>query len=68
VERVQDVGPSDVRAEGCTKCEYRHPDEYGPPDDPKDYSDLWDMLNEKRGFGWSTNPWVWAIEFKRVMS
>lgn len=27
---------------------------------------LWDYLNAKRGFGWSTDPWVWAITFKRL--
>ena len=26
----------------------------------------WEALNNKRGFGWDTNPWVWVIEFKRV--
>lgn len=30
------------------------------------YEILWDELNAERGFGWSTNPWVWAITFKRV--
>lgn len=23
----------------------------------------WDRLNAKRGFGWSADPWVWAITF-----
>ncbi len=27
---------------------------------------LWDSINEKRGFGWNTNPWCWVIEFKRI--
>ena len=30
------------------------------------FSSLWDSVNAKRGFGWDTNPWVWAIRFKRV--
>lgn len=30
------------------------------------YSILWDKLNKSRGFGWSTNPWVWVIEFRGV--
>lgn len=29
------------------------------------YSYLWDEINEKRA-PWSSNPWVWAITFKRV--
>ncbi|MFL6314771.1 MAG: hypothetical protein ACJ71W_21915 [Terriglobales bacterium] len=31
------------------------------------YQMLWDELNKKRGFGWYKNPWVWVIEYKRVM-
>jgi hypothetical protein len=26
----------------------------------------WNRINQKRGFGWETKPWVWVIEFKRV--
>ena len=31
----------------------------------RDFKTLWDKINEKRGFGWDVNPWVWCIEFKR---
>ena len=27
----------------------------------------WDALNSKRGFGWDTDPWVWAVTFKVVV-
>lgn len=27
---------------------------------------LWQSINAKRGFGWETNPWVWALTFKRI--
>jgi hypothetical protein len=27
---------------------------------------LWNELNEKRGFGWQTNPFVWCLTFKRL--
>ena len=27
---------------------------------------LWDSINDKRGFGWNKNPWVWVIEFKKI--
>lgn len=30
------------------------------------YSQRWNDINEKRGFGWSTNPFVFAITFRRV--
>ena len=31
-----------------------------------EFAALWDSINDKRGFGWKANPWVWAISFKRV--
>ena len=31
----------------------------------KSFIPLWDSLNAKRGFGWSDNPWVWVISFKK---
>jgi len=27
---------------------------------------LWDSIYDKRGLGWSVNPWVWAVSFKRI--
>ena len=67
VERVQDISEDDARAEA-------------PPDvvdgqiyptiadwHPQDaFEHLWDSINDKRGFGWDTNCWVWVVEFKRV--
>jgi hypothetical protein len=45
---------------------------YGPrKDDPQwgptpefAFRLLWDSLNEKRGFGWDTNPWIVALTFQ----
>jgi hypothetical protein len=28
------------------------------------YEKLWNSINAKKGFGFDTNPWVWAIEFE----
>ncbi len=28
------------------------------------YACTWDTLNKARGYGWSENPWVWALTFK----
>lgn len=28
---------------------------------------LWDQINGKREFGWFMNPWIWVIEFERVL-
>jgi hypothetical protein len=30
------------------------------------FSELWNSINEKRGYGWDTNPFVWVIEFKKL--
>jgi len=30
------------------------------------FAALWDSINEKRGFGWSNNPWCWCISFRRL--
>lgn len=27
---------------------------------------VWDDINGARGLSWTTNPWIWAITFKRV--
>lgn len=29
----------------------------------REYADLWNSINSKRGYGWDVNPWVWAIKF-----
>lgn len=30
------------------------------------FRSAWDQLNAKRGHPWERNPWVWAVEFKKV--
>ena len=30
------------------------------------YRVLWNSINEKRGHGWDTNPWVWAVTFRDI--
>lgn len=58
VERVQDISEKDVRSEGVNF--------FGAPDGHLKWVKLWDSINEKRGFGWEKNPWVWVVEFKRL--
>ncbi len=62
-ERVQDITPYDIMAEGRSSS----------ISDDGDYSagyewfaDLWDLINEKRGFGWDKNPWVFVYEYKLI--
>jgi len=68
VERLQAISRSDIRAEGV-EC----PPELASDDVSPNYRDwypaawqeLWESIN---GAGaWDANPWVWVVEFKRVV-
>lgn len=77
VERVRSISRDDAMAEGVERVpapimaaawrDYRG----GPADwvtDPvRSFSGLWDSINAGRGYGWDTNPWVWVIEFRRML-
>lgn len=62
VQRVQDITDDDAEAEsflyfGETLTE---------PTPREKFREYWDKLNAKRGYIWIANPWVWAVEFKRL--
>lgn len=67
VERVQDISDKDSLKEGISL-------DYSPPAIPvipnglprAKFGKLWDSINEKRGYGWKANPWVWVVEFKVI--
>ncbi len=64
VERVQEITEADAKAEGVIPkipYESKFTYYYRFP-----FVILWDSINEKRGFGWGENPWVWVVEFKRL--
>jgi hypothetical protein len=60
VERVQNITLEDMLAEGL-KAET-----YLGAALRSDWIKLWDSINDKRGFGWGVNPWVWVVEFKMI--
>jgi hypothetical protein len=70
VERVQDIHPLDVEAEGvevsCYYCEEPTADRGGVHrcDPIGKFAALWDTLNAKRGYSWASNPFVWVISFE----
>jgi hypothetical protein len=59
VERLQDITPEDIIAEGCSKTKPFHSLLWN-------FIVLWNPINDKRGYGWDTNPWVWVIRFKNL--
>jgi len=31
------------------------------------FAELWDSINGNRGYGRGVNPWVWVVEFEKVI-
>lgn len=76
VERLRDISEADAQAEGCAvECMTPTGDDSGSAiHGPGGYRALWDTINAAgswdtiNGAGsWDANPWVWVVEFKRVM-
>jgi hypothetical protein len=63
VERVQEISEEDARAEGVLKAGGASLSLYTAR---HHFSQLWDRINAKRGYGWDVNPWVWVVEFRLV--
>lgn len=73
VERVQDISEAGAISEGIYRGENgfyaNYPEGETVPgwrDPRKSFQSLWDSINLDRGYGWENNPFVWAIEFKRL--
>jgi hypothetical protein len=78
VERIQDIAKDgnqfEIEEEGInascfinyTEIEGETYRDFDANEFVESYIDLWNEINEKRGYGWDKNPWVWVIEFKRV--
>lgn len=65
VERLQEITEEDAVKEGFGQNE--NSNNYVPPFSAKTcFEVLWDSLNEKRGYGWRANPWIWIISFERI--
>lgn len=75
VQRIQDISEKDAIAEGCrpffdkenteqVPCPNGQTIEMEPLKGPLDaFKNLWNDINEKRGFGWQANPWVAAYTY-----
>lgn len=62
VEEIRAISDEDARREGVTAW---HDTSNGTVYKPE-FQILWDSINNKRGYGWGMNPWVWVIEFEQV--
>lgn len=79
IERLQEISEADAWAEGCAKGEPTDNGGWFPAEEPDPsgvgtrgwdcardwYADLWESINGEGS--WEKNPWVWVVEFKRVM-
>lgn len=72
VERLQDISEEQARAEGitdggCTNCGNNEPCgcDCPAPSAVDSFCHLWGEINGPHA--WDANPWVWVVEFKRVM-
>jgi len=73
IERLQEITEDDAIKEGVgDPYNYQHPEYYdqkqfeGVEINKCAFAGLWDSINLKRGCGWNTNCWVWAVEFEVV--
>lgn len=68
VERVQDITVEDAEREGCDQPDWpRYYKGIVVFDAREAFAYLWDDINGPRGHGWERNPWVWVVEFRRLM-
>lgn len=70
VERLQDITPEQIVAEGITGLDLEDLELMeGHSDIP--FAFVWDMTLSKTYFEkyrWSKNPWVWIFQFERVLA
>lgn len=57
IERLTDISEQDAIDEGIIIIK----DNYNPI---STYAELWNSINEGKGFGWPVNPWVRKVTFK----
>lgn len=66
VERLHEISKADAVAEGFEDEVGGHPRLPGCVP-LEHFRAAWESINAKRGYSWDANPWVWVIEFNRVI-
>ena len=70
VERLQDITPDQIDAEGCKEWAYSATTGEPLPSGPSWFRIAWDNTiksADRATCGWEANPWVWVIEFERII-
>ena len=68
VERLQDITPDQIDAEGCKEWAYSATTGELLPSGPSWFKIAWDNTVKAKNmstYSWDANPWVWVIEFER---
>jgi hypothetical protein len=72
VERVQEISEGNAKAEGIKETREGFQDGVqgfiAHDTAVSAFITLWDSINQKRGFGWDSNCWVWVVGFKRIVA
>lgn len=69
VERLQDITPEQIDAEGFKEFGYSAKTGELLPSSPSFFRIGWDKTIKSADlplYGWDANPWVWVIEFERI--
>jgi hypothetical protein len=64
VERVQEISPRDAVREGVVDFVKQRTWKYHAI--IENFKEVWNSINEDRGYGWEKNPWVWVVEFSLI--
>jgi len=76
VERLKDMTADDALCEGISReirtrmgwASEESEESFNFFESRHTFSLLWNSINEKRGYGWDTNPFVWVIEFRMIQA
>lgn len=69
VERLQDITPEQIDAEGCKEWAYSAKTGELLPSKPTWFKIKWNSAIKKKDiqlYSWDANPWAWVVEFERV--
>lgn len=65
VERLHEITTKDIEREGISVND-GNPCAFRSQDMRIRFREMWNDINQERGFSFASNPWVWAITFRRI--